>query len=92
MPGPEYSVQMGRARSFVPEIRRSIVAGEAAAEVASIELILANGGTLHAEIVERPLGLEVPLNVYWAELGRSPPETPIRRGIPTALAALRRHF
>ena len=37
---PEYWVQMGRAGSFVPEIRRSIVAGEAAAEVASIELIL----------------------------------------------------
>ena len=66
---PEYWVQMGRATSFVPEIRRSIVAGEASAEVASVELILANGGTLHAEIVERPLGPDVPLNVYWAELG-----------------------
>ena len=31
--------------------------------------ILKNGERLEAEVVERPLGLDVPLNVYWAELG-----------------------
>jgi hypothetical protein len=55
--------------TFVPDARRSIVVGTAAAEVASVALVLANGETLRAEVVERPLGSDVPLNVYWAELG-----------------------
>jgi hypothetical protein len=55
--------------TFVPDTRRSVVVGTAAAEVASVELVLANGETLRAEVVERPLGSKVPLNVYWAELG-----------------------
>jgi hypothetical protein len=54
---------------FVPEARRSIFVGAAGAKVSSVELILANGQTLRAEVVQRPLGPAVPLNVYWAELG-----------------------
>jgi hypothetical protein len=65
---PEYWVQV-RSSSFVPEIARIIVVGAAAAEVASVELILTNGKTLHTDVVERPLGPDIPLNVYWAELG-----------------------
>jgi hypothetical protein len=66
---PKYSIQYGRSETYVPEIRRRIFVGAAAADVASVELVLANGGTLDAEVVERPLGPDVPLNVYWAELG-----------------------
>jgi hypothetical protein len=65
---PKYWV--GRSGSFfVPGARRSIYVGAASAEVASVELMLANGETLRAEVVQRPLGPDVPLNVYWAELG-----------------------
>lgn len=66
---PKYWVAM-RGSSFAPEARRVIFVGPAAAEVASVELLLANGETLRAEVVQRPLGPDVPLNVYWAELGR----------------------
>jgi hypothetical protein len=48
---------------FVPGARRSIYVGAASAEVASVELMLANGETLRAEVVQRPLGPDVPLNV-----------------------------
>jgi len=34
-----------------------------------VEIVLANGGRLQAEVIERPLGPSVPLNVYWAKLG-----------------------
>ena len=66
---PRYWLEMSPSGTFVPEMQRSILAGAAAAEVVSVELILTNGGTLDAEVVERPLGPDVPLNVYWAELG-----------------------
>jgi hypothetical protein len=66
---PKYSVAI-RGAVFVPEARRSIFVGAAAAKVASVELILANGRRVPAEVVARPLGPDVPLNVYWAELGR----------------------
>jgi hypothetical protein len=65
---PRYWVAM-RGSVFVPEARRSIFVGTAAGQVASVELILANGKTLRAEVVERPLGADVLLNVYWAKLG-----------------------
>jgi hypothetical protein len=65
---PRYWVTMG-CGVFVPDAQRSVCAGEAAAGVASVDLLLANGETLQAEVVERPLGADVPLNVYWAELG-----------------------
>ena len=55
--------------TFVPDAGRSVFVGAAAAEAASVELVLADGETLPAAIVERPLGPDVPLNVYWAELG-----------------------
>jgi hypothetical protein len=67
---PKYWVQMSGSGTSVPEIRGSILVDAAAAEVASVELILTNGKTVQAELVERPLGPDVPLNVYWAELGR----------------------
>lgn len=66
---PQYWVTARVSGSFVPEIQRSIFVGAAAADVASVELVLANGETTHAEFVERPLGPDVPLNVYWALLG-----------------------
>jgi hypothetical protein len=65
----EYWVAI-RGSVFVPDAERAIVVGAAAAEVASVELILANGKAVHAEVVERPLGADVPLSIYWAELGR----------------------
>jgi hypothetical protein len=65
---PKTWLQM-RAGVFVAEAARVILVGAAAAEVASVEIILANGETLHAEVAERPLGRDVPLNVFWAELG-----------------------
>lgn len=45
-------------------LNHSFSIGVLAEEVASVELILANGETLQAQVVERPGGL--PLNVYWA--------------------------
>ena len=59
-----------RGSFFVPTAEQTIVVGAAAAEVASVDLILASGETMQAEVVERPLGSDTPLNVYWAELGR----------------------
>jgi hypothetical protein len=66
---PDYWVAI-RGSFFVPTAKRTIVVGAAAAEVASVDLILANGETMQAEVVERPLGSGIPLNVYWAQLGR----------------------
>jgi hypothetical protein len=68
---PKYWVtnSMRAAGVFVPDARQSIFLGAAAARVASVELVLANGETLRANVVERPLGPDVPLSVYWAELG-----------------------
>jgi hypothetical protein len=66
---PDYWVAI-RGSFFVPTAERTIVVGTAAAEVASVDLILANGDTMQAEVVERPLGSDIPLNVYWAQLGR----------------------
>lgn len=47
---------------------RSILVGSAAAQVASVETVLADGHTLPAELVRRPLGPDVPLNVFWARV------------------------
>ena len=66
---PKFWVTASGWGPFVPEIRQSIFVGAAAAEVASVELVLANGETLQTEVVERPLGSGVPLNVYWAKVG-----------------------
>lgn len=66
---PKYVVSI-RGSVFVPEVRTRIVVGAAAARVASVELILANGRRVPAQVVAQPLGRDVPLNVYWAQLGR----------------------
>jgi hypothetical protein len=66
---PKYWLQLQGAGIFVEEARRSILVGAAAVDVSSVEIALENGETLDAEVVERPLGPDVPLNVYWAELG-----------------------
>ena len=50
-------------------LNRIIVDGPAAARVATVDLILWNGKTVHAHLVEHPMGLAVPLNFYWAVLG-----------------------
>ena len=65
----EYWVAI-RGSVFVPDAERAIVVGAAAAGVTSVELILANGKTMQAEVVERPLGADNPLKLNWAELGR----------------------
>jgi hypothetical protein len=66
---PKYAVTFTGGRFFGPEFLRGIFAGAAAADVASVELVLTNGETVPTHIVERPLGPDVPLNVYWTELG-----------------------
>jgi hypothetical protein len=77
---PDFWVAI-RGSFFVPTAKQTIIVGAAAAEVAGVDLILANGETMQAEVVERPLGSEIPLNVYWAQLGREqglevPPKSP----------------
>jgi hypothetical protein len=66
----KYWVAVRSWGTFVPQARRSILIGAAAANVASVEVVLANGQTLSAKLVRRPLGADIPLTVYWAEFGR----------------------
>lgn len=67
---PKYAVTFaGSGRFFGPGFRHGIFAGAGAADVASVELLLANGEAVGAQVVKRPLGPDVPLNIYWAELG-----------------------
>jgi hypothetical protein len=47
-------------------LNRNFAYGPLANEVAAVELILTNGETVHAHVVERPEGLNAPLNFYWA--------------------------
>jgi hypothetical protein len=47
---------------------RNILVGSAAAKVASVEIVLADGRTAPAELARRPLGPEVPLNVFWGRV------------------------
>lgn len=47
-------------------LTRTFAYGPLAADVASVELLLTNGETVHAHVVERPEGLDAPLNFYWA--------------------------
>ena len=42
-----------------------IVFGSAAAGVAGVDLVLTNGKTVHANVVERPVALGASLNFYW---------------------------
>jgi hypothetical protein len=55
-------------RSSASAFDRIIVFGPAAAGVASVELILTNGRTVLAELVEQPNDLGAALNFYWAVL------------------------
>ena len=66
---PKYWLQLQGAGNLRRRSGASILVGAAAAEVSRVEIVLENGATLDAEVVERPLGPDVPLNVYWAELG-----------------------
>jgi hypothetical protein len=50
------------------DLTRMIVFGVAAADVASVDLVLTNGKTVGARVVEQPEGLEAPLNFYWVAL------------------------
>jgi hypothetical protein len=47
-------------------LTRNFAFGPLAEEVAAVDLTLTNGKTIHAHIVERPEGLDAPLNFYWA--------------------------
>jgi hypothetical protein len=50
--------------SITVGLERYITFGPLAVEVASVELILTDGRTIRAQVVEQPRGL--PLNFYWA--------------------------
>jgi hypothetical protein len=66
---PEFAVAVRSWGTFVPEARRSIVVGVAASDVAAVQLELTDGLHVRARLASRPLGPDVPLNVFWAELG-----------------------
>jgi hypothetical protein len=53
-------------RTDGPDWDRMLVFGSAASGVAGVDLVLANGKTVHAIVVERPTALGAPLNFYWA--------------------------
>jgi hypothetical protein len=50
------------------ELTRIIVVGTAAADVARVDLVLRNGKTVRAHVVEQPKGLGAALNFYWTRL------------------------
>jgi len=64
-------VEGGNAGGSSAGLDRRIAMGVAAAEVASVDLVLADGRTVPARLVEHPEGIGVPLNLWWAVL---PPE------------------
>jgi hypothetical protein len=47
---------------------RMILFGAAAADVARVDLVLTNGKTVSAHVVEQPVALGAPLNIYWIAL------------------------
>jgi hypothetical protein len=47
-------------------LNRNFAYGPLAEEVASVELVLSDGEVVHANVVERPEGLDAPLDFYWA--------------------------
>ena len=49
-----------------PDLGRIFTWGVAAENVASVELELANGETIPTHLVERPEGIDAPLNFFWA--------------------------
>lgn len=60
---PQHWIDLGGAGNSVG-LERNFAFGPLADDVASVELILSNGQTLRAHVVEHPEGL--PLNFYWA--------------------------
>jgi hypothetical protein len=53
------------SRSDGPDSDRMIVFGSAAAGVAGVDLVLSNGESVRAHVVEAPERLGAPLNFYW---------------------------
>jgi hypothetical protein len=47
-------------------LTKTFAYGPLAAEVTSVELLLTDGQTVQAHVVEEPEGLDAPLNFYWA--------------------------
>jgi len=50
------------------DLTRIIVFGATAADVARVDLVLTNGETVRARLVEQPQGIGAHLNFYWAAL------------------------
>jgi hypothetical protein len=59
----------GNGSGHIGSLNRIITYGVAAEDVASVELELANGRTVPADLVQRPKGIDAPLNFFWVELG-----------------------
>lgn len=68
-PGHLHWIEGGNGSGGVLTLNRIIVWGVAGEGVARVELQLTNGGTVRAHLVERPEGIEAPLNFFWAALG-----------------------
>jgi hypothetical protein len=66
---PVHWVQADNGSGGAAALDRIFVEGVAAEEVMSVDLVLTNGRTLQANLVERPEGIDAPLNFYWAALG-----------------------
>lgn len=62
-------VEGGNGSGHVGLFNRIITFGVAANKIASIDLELANGRTIPAQLVKRPKGIDPALNFFWAELG-----------------------
>ncbi len=62
-------VEGGNGSGFMAALDRIFAYGVTAEGVARIQLELANGRTVRAHLVERPEGIDAPLNFFWAELG-----------------------
>ena len=49
-------------------LNRRIIFGLAAVDVSNVDLVLAGGETMHANVVEEPAGIDPPINFWWAVL------------------------
>jgi hypothetical protein len=62
---PQHWIEgVGSGGSSTVGLEANLVAGVSAEEVTSVDLVLTDGETLEAQVVERPGGL--PLNIFWA--------------------------
>jgi hypothetical protein len=68
---PGHWVSGGNGSGGAAALNRRIVWGVTAAAVKSVDLVLFDGSSLPANVVEQPEGIDAPLNVFWAVL---PPE------------------